>query len=332
MDSLRELSRALGVGPDGWPALLGVVVLLGVTTVLRGIQLRRTPGAETRDRWRSLGTWWGLLALLLVVLLLGRPAVALTTAVISLLALREGLRLTGATRLLPPLAAVAIGCYAWVWLDPRSFFLLAVPPLALLLASLELAARFRLSPPLAALRGVGPAVGLTVVGLSFAVGVASFPPPADRPDAALGWFLLLVILTELDDIAQAWWGRLLGSRPLAPRLSPDKTRQGLWGGLATTTLAALLLAPLLTSYGRAPPPGLELPVPPWLWSVLLGVVVTFAGIAGDLSASSLKRRARVEDSGTLLPGHGGVLDRFDSLALTAPAFFLLTHLLWIGPR
>ncbi|MFW6089339.1 MAG: phosphatidate cytidylyltransferase, partial [Gemmatimonadota bacterium] len=138
------------------------------------------------------------------------------------------------------------------------------------------------------------------------------------PESRFGWLVLLFLLTGMNDSAQAWWGRRLGSRPLAPRLSPAKTWEGLWGGLVTTVLVSTLASPALTSVGRGE-------------AAAFGLVVALAGTAGDLAASALKRRAGVKDSGAVVPGHGGVLDRFDSLAATAPVTFVVALVVGLRP-
>ena len=177
------------------------------------------------------------------------------------------------------------------------------------------------------------AVMVALTGPGFVVAVAFLPGPRTLPGTELGWLVLLLLLTELNDIAQAFWGRTVGRHRMTPELSPRKTWEGFWGGVATTTVAAILLAPFLTDYGRGIPPaaGALESAPAWLWSGLLGLLVGVAGTAGDLTASRLKRSAGVKDSGTLLPGQGGVLDRLDSLTVAAPTFFVLTWLLWIRP-
>lgn len=323
------MARFLNVGTDALWILLGVAVFLGAATAYRGVALLRAPSDEgARRRWRSVWTWWGLFILLLAMLISGRVAVVLIMAGVSLLVLREGLRLAAQDRLFPLLAAVALAVYGWAWLDWRIFFLRAVPLLIVAVLAAEIVWRARIGPRFGETRAVALTVLLAVVGPSFVVAVASLPASETGAGTHLGWLILLLILTELNDIAQGWWGRLLGARALAPILSPEKTWEGLWGGVATTTVAAVALGPVFTNYGAAEPPGLALPVPRWMWAAALGLTVGFAGTAGDLLASALKRRAGVKDSGSLLPGHGGVLDRFDSLALTSPPFFVLTLLLW----
>jgi phosphatidate cytidylyltransferase len=121
--------------------------------------------------------------------------------------------------------------------------------------------------------------------------------------------LLLIATVAVSDTAQYYTGRTLGRTPLAPLRSPKKTREGAIGGFV---VAPAFLA-IAGSY--------FLPAYPWWWhaSVGLGIVVT--GIIGDLFESMLKRAADMKDSGTLIPGHGGVLDRIDALLFAAPVFY-----------
>ncbi len=121
--------------------------------------------------------------------------------------------------------------------------------------------------------------------------------------------LLLIATVAVSDTAQYYTGRTFGRTPLAPLRSPKKTREGAIGGVV---IAPIFLA-IAGSYW--------LPAFPWWWhaSVGLGIVVT--GIIGDLFESMLKRAADMKDSGTLIPGHGGVLDRIDALLFAAPLFY-----------
>ncbi len=119
------------------------------------------------------------------------------------------------------------------------------------------------------------------------------------PAFAVEWTMMAMVGTWLADSGAYVAGKSLGRHKLAPRLSPNKTVEGYVGGIIAGTLVTLIMGWLL---------GL-----PWLPSLLLGLAVSVISPAGDLGISLLKRQAGVKDSGHLFPGHGGALDRIDSL-------------------
>jgi phosphatidate cytidylyltransferase len=122
---------------------------------------------------------------------------------------------------------------------------------------------------------------------------------------------LLVLTVVVSDTAQYYTGRLFGRRPLAPAISPKKTIEGAIGGFIAGSL-------LLVVAGRWWLPVVDVPL-----RALLGVAVVALGIAGDLFESMLKRSAGVKDSSTLIPGHGGILDRIDALLFAAPVYYIV---------
>jgi phosphatidate cytidylyltransferase len=122
------------------------------------------------------------------------------------------------------------------------------------------------------------------------------------------------------DTVALYVGRAWGKRKLAPRLSPNKTWEGAAGSLAGSLIAAGLLLGLSTLLQKRDLATLSYPDEVWYW-LLLAVIVNVAAQLGDLAESALKRSVGVKDSGTLLPGHGGVLDRIDALLLAAPALW-----------
>ncbi|MDO7642314.1 phosphatidate cytidylyltransferase [Reinekea sp.] len=138
-----------------------------------------------------------------------------------------------------------------------------------------------------------------------------------QPDSALllTWLMLLVWGA---DIGAYFAGRAFGNRKLAPAVSPGKTWAGVYGGMATSILVSVLIA------------GLYLPdysVQDWLWLMLLSAAVIAISVVGDLFESLLKRNRGIKDSSSLLPGHGGILDRIDSLCAATPMFVLLWYVL-----
>ena len=126
---------------------------------------------------------------------------------------------------------------------------------------------------------------------------------------------LLMLTIVVSDTAQFYTGRLFGRRLLAPRISPKKTIAGAVGGFVC---GALLLAVLGTWW---------LPGTPAALRVVLGAAVVALGITGDLFESMLKRSAGVKDSSSLIPGHGGVLDRIDALLFAAPVYYIVVRYL-----
>ncbi len=132
------------------------------------------------------------------------------------------------------------------------------------------------------------------------------------------WLLFLMVLIWGADSGAYFAGRAFGKRKLAPQVSPGKSWEGVAGAMATTLVVALIGGVLLDVSGVA-----------LLGLVLLALVTVAFSIVGDLMESLMKRRVGVKDSGTLLPGHGGILDRIDSLTAAGPVFTLGVSLLGI---
>ena len=131
-------------------------------------------------------------------------------------------------------------------------------------------------------------------------------------DDGFRYLLLTFLFIWMSDTAAYFVGRFLGKHKLAPFISPNKTIEGSIGGLIFTVLFALIVA-IMFKYSI-------------LLMVLLAIVVNIFAQLGDLVESAIKRQAKIKDSGTLLPGHGGVLDRFDSTFFAIPAVYFLLNL------
>lgn len=124
---------------------------------------------------------------------------------------------------------------------------------------------------------------------------------------------LMIGGVAFSDTAQYYAGRTFGRTPLAPLRSPKKTREGAIGGFIISPLILALVGPYL------------LPAFPWWWHASVGLGLVATGIVGDLFESMLKRAADMKDSGALIPGHGGVLDRIDALLFAAPVFYFFVR-------
>ena len=157
----------------------------------------------------------------------------------------------------------------------------------------------------------------TVFSISHIPYLLNLPPRTGPHGTISGEMLMfyLLLLTQANDVAQYLWGKSFGRHPVAPTVSPNKTIEGVIGALVTTTVLAVLLAPWLT------------PLAP-LHALCIGVLIGLFGFIGDVVMSCVKRDIGVKDSGTWLPGHGGILDRLDSLTYTAPLFFHFIYYLY----
>jgi len=131
----------------------------------------------------------------------------------------------------------------------------------------------------------------------------------------LAWLLVVILITWLSDSGAYLVGRSFGRRPLIPVVSPKKTVEGLAGGFGAAALTGAVAVVLF---------GLDVS---WAIGLLIGVVIGAIGVVGDLAESIMKRQAGVKDSGTLIPGHGGMLDRLDALLFTFTAGWYLATLI-----
>jgi phosphatidate cytidylyltransferase len=200
------------------------------------------------------------------------------------------------------LGAAACPIGAWLWtmggkpFQDWSGVLSAAAVVAILVAAMAQEGELAQAPRSAAL-GV---LAWAYTGLLPAAVVAL------RENAGWQWVVLLFVVTWANDTLAYFTGRFLGKRPFAPRISPKKTWEGFWGGAVGSVLGALAVKALFL-------PRLGLPA-----AALVGAGAAVLGPLGDLGESMLKRAAGVKDSGRIIPGHGGLLDRIDAVLFVAP--------------
>ncbi len=257
-------------------------------------------------------------------------ALAVATAVVAALGIAEYARTATGGRLewpIPLAMAAALLFCADAWWQERLPALAVSAGLTLLLLAGLAGELFR--RPLQPARHLGAAVVAAVyVGwlLCFVIrlrrltAMAEVPPFIEAQPFAPWAVLTVFVVTWATDTGAYLVGRRCGTRRLAPTISPGKTQEGFLGGLAGAVLVALAMG-LWTGLGHLR----ELQGTIALHSLLLGLLLGTMGQVGDLCASALKREAGVKDFGGLLPGHGGILDRFDSLLFNAPlGYYYLT--------
>jgi phosphatidate cytidylyltransferase len=256
-----------------------------------------------------IAAWWVLCGLTGLALALGEAAVIVLFALFSSLAIREYISLTKPASFWPFLVFTPLQ-YGLLWTRSYEMFRILIP-----------VAAFLSIPPYNALAvGAGSFLDRTAKaywGLMIctyclshapALLMLNIPGYAGRNTTLLFYFLLVV---QLSDVMQYVWGKLLGRRPIAPRISPNKTWEGFLGGVITATAVGAALY-------RATP------FHPWQAAGMCAAI-TLMGFAGGLTMSAIKRDYGVKDFGTIIAGHGGILDRIDSLCFSAPIFFHLTR-------
>lgn len=292
-------------------ALSGIGAILLLSTVIGILLQKRDPEKDYSELMSRIQTWWIMATIFCSAMVMNRLISITFFAFISFLALKEYLTLVPTRRsdrrvLLWAYLAIPLQYY-WVATQWYGMFAIFIPVYMFLFMPFRAVMIGQTQGFLSAMATLHWGLMLMVYCISH-IGFLLVLPQA--PEQNLGSMLVLfvVTLTQLNDVAQYTFGKLFGKRKIIPLVSPNKTWEGFLGGLLTTTLLAKTLYPFFTPFTE-------------IQAIVAGVLISSSGFIGDVSISALKRDLGIKDSGTLLPGHGGMLDRVDSLIYTAPLFF-----------
>lgn len=293
---------------------IGVIYSILIVATLTGWLLPKikTTGNFTELQQR-ITTWWMIITLFSLAIVSGKLVAILFFAFVSFLALKEYLSLIPtrrADRRVLFWAYLSIPFqYFWVYIEWYGVFIIFIPVYMFLLLPFRMLSIGNTDGFLKAAGTLHWGLMITVFSLSHAAFLMVLRLQDDLTRTpGPGLVLFLAMLTQLNDVAQYVWGKTLGRHKVIPTVSPGKTWEGLIGGMLTTTLVGTMIGPYLT--------------PMLMWqSALGGFIIAVAGFVGDINISALKRDLHIKDSGNMLPGHGGILDRVDSLTYTAPLFF-----------
>lgn len=304
-----------------WLLLAVAGILVIATAIGQVLRERLAPdgsNAAIENLNARIAAWWAMVVLLSVAFIAGRAGVVILFAFLSFAALREFLTLTEKSPAdhwaLAATFFVILPVQYWlVGIDWYGFYAIFIPVYA-----------FLLLPVVSALRG-GPkdflgrvaetqwALMICVYCVSHVPALLTLQIPGyeGRSVILIAW---LIFTVQFSDVMQYVWGKLLGRRKIAPQLSPSKTWEGFAGGVASATLAGAALWWMT----------------PFTFPQALGMalVVTLMGFFGGLVMSAIKRDKGVKDWGHMIAGHGGFLDRLDSVVFAAPIFFHLTRYFW----
>jgi phosphatidate cytidylyltransferase len=299
----------------------GIVAILLLASAVTAVLIATRPEKNYVELKLRIQTWWWLVAILFLALTFHRGIAVTVMAVVSFMAFKEFLSIAPTRRAdnsVLLLAYLAIPMqYLWVGMSWYGMFIIFIPVYMFLLLPMRMVIIGETQGYLRAAGTIQWGLMTTVFSLSHMAYLLNMPVHFGLHGAVTGEMLVfyLLVLTQLNDVAQYLWGKALGKKKVLPTVSPNKTVGGLLGGIATTTLLAWLLAPWFTPMSD-------------LHAVLAGLLISMFGFIGDVVISAVKRDIGVKDSGNLLPGHGGILDRLDSLTYTAPLFFHFIYYLY----
>jgi phosphatidate cytidylyltransferase len=300
----------------------GIAAILVAASAIGFLLQRRYAGTDAAPTIENLNTrvraWWIMVALLGVAFAIGKAGVIILFALASFVGLREFLTLTTTRRgdhwALAASFFVALPVqYYLIWIEWYGLYSIFIPVYVFLLLPVIAALRGDVTRFMERVAELQWGLMIAVFCLSHVPALLTLPIPGfeGRKLLLVAFFVLVV---QASDVLQYVWGKLFGRHKIAPQLSPSKTVEGFLGGvLSATALGAALW--WLT------------PFTPW-HATLMALVIALMGFCGGLVMSGLKRDRGVKDWGWIIAGHGGMLDRLDSVIFAAPVFFHLTRYWW----
>jgi len=278
--------------------VLGLLFVAGIVLALLQFVFR----VELGSVWKTYCGWMWMAPLVALVIFAGRVPFVIGVMLVAVLAGREFSQVAG------------LACDRWMTGALYLALLLAVlgcaPIFGLLLVFLVPILRNRVAGELRLISS--GLIAFVLLGWMF--GQLGF---FARTPNAYGYLCFVIFATEVTDVSAFVFGKMFGRHPLRVAISPRKTWEGALGGLAVALLLPWLLRFSFPFFGRGQ-------------LILTGLIVGLGGPLGDLSLSLLKREFGVKDWGTAIPGHGGVLDRIDSLIFVVPLFMLMTAYYYPG--
>ncbi|WP_425098547.1 phosphatidate cytidylyltransferase [Tropicibacter sp. S64] len=302
--------------------MAGVLAILVIASVIGAVLAakynRDRQNATIENLNARIKAWWAMVALLGLAMLAGRTGVLVLFGLISFAALREFLTLTEKRRadhyalaasffLILPVQYILIG------MDWYGLYSIFIPVYAFLLLPIVAVLRGETDRFLMRIAETQWALMICVFAGSHVPALLSLQIPGYEGKSIL-LIAFLVFTVQFSDVMQYVWGKLIGRRKIAPNLSPSKTWEGFVGGILTASLAGAGLWWLT-------------PFTP-VQAFMMALAITLMGFFGGLVMSTIKRDKGIKDWGHLIAGHGGFVDRLDSVVFSAPIFFHLTRYFW----
>jgi phosphatidate cytidylyltransferase len=301
-------------------ALLGGVGAILIVASVAGYVLQQRHG--NTDVIVNLNArivaWWIMVGCLAAAFAAGRAGVIGLFALLSLGAMREFVAVSGRDKAdrwaLIVSFVIALPVQYWlIWVDWYGLYAVFIPVYAFLALAIAAVLRGETDGFLDRIAGAHWALMICVYAVSHVPALLYLQIPGFEGRSVL-LIAYLIFVVQFSDVMQYVWGKLLGRHKIAPRLSPSKTWEGFMGGIVTATLAGACLW-WMTPFT-------------FVQSGLMALVITIMGFFGGLVMSAIKRDRGAKDWGDIIAGHGGVMDRLDSVVFSAPVFFHLTRFFW----
>ena len=302
------------------PVLLGGIAgILAIATTIGALLARRVEGDAARATVANLNAriraWWAMVAVCGLALVFGKGVTLTLFGLVSFLSLREFISITPTRP--EDHRAVAVAFYLFIplqyWLiatDWQSLFAILIPVWAFLVLPVLAVVKGETEDFLPRTARIQWALMLCVYCISHAPALLILDIPGFAGRGVLLMFFLIAVV-QISDVLQYVFGKMAGRHKVAPRVSPAKTWEGLIGGGLGATLVGAGLWWIT-------------PFAPWQ-AAALAFAIVIAGFFGGLVLSAVKRSLGAKDWGTLIEGHGGMLDRMDSVSFAAPVFFHLVN-------
>jgi len=301
--------------------IIGLFVVLSTASVTAGILSMRAPkplSATLVNLTQRINAWWVMVALMTIAFFFGRYGMTILFGLISFAALREFVTLTHSRRsdhwVLLGMFGIVIPFQYWlVWTAWYGLFVIFIPVYCFLLMPAITALHGDTERFLERVSAQQWAIMISVYCVSHVPALLTLNVPGFE-DRNLLLIAFLIIVVQGSDVLQYIFGKLFGKHRVAPNVSPSKTWEGLIGGVVASSLLGALLS-FITPFSP-------------LQAAAVAFVACTMGFLGGLVASAIKRDQGVKDWGHLIEGHGGMLDRTDSLVFAAPVFFHIVRYFW----
>lgn len=307
---------------ENWEVSIVIGLIFGIlifSSVLFFVLGKLKPKADFSELVMRTKSWW-LMAVIFVAATILHPIITfISLGLLSFVALRElssiskNVRSADRRTLIWCFLAIPVQYY-FAYIGQYGLFLTFIPIFMFLWIPFMLVINGDIDDIGKSMSVLPTQLMLTVFGLSHLAFLVALPEIDGFNAGGRSLLLFIVFITEMNDVFQFTWGKLFGKYKILPKVSPNKTWEGLIGGVLTTVIVGYFLK-FLTPFTDTQ-------------IILVCFTIAIAGFIGDVVLSAVKRDIGIKDTGESIPGHGGILDRIDSLALTGPLFFHIVYNLY----